>query len=137
MSVRPLRILIVDDNVDAAEMFGELMILNGFETRIVHDGGRGVAVARAFFPDVIFLDLGLPGMDGFEVARTLRADPSMSACTMVAVTGWGSAEDKRKTQEAGFHLHLTKPVKKAGIDQVFALVKAKGSDSVKVVPAPL
>ncbi len=116
------RILIVDDNVDAAEMFGELMELDGFKTRVAHDGAAAVVAAREFLPDVIFLDLGMPIMDGFEVARALRDDPSLKDCLIVALSGWDGPEDKRKTREAGFHAHLAKPIKKSALDQVLARI---------------
>lgn len=136
MSAPTLRILIVDDNADAAEMFGAMMELSGYQTRVALDGPGGLQAAREFRPDVIFLDLGMPGMDGFAVARALAADASLSRCAVVAVTGWGSTEDKRKTREAGFRFHVTKPVKKPALDQLLALVAAElessGSESVNL-----
>ena len=113
-------ILVVDDNVDAAEMLAEMLTLRGHGTRIAHDGAGALLAAREVHPDVIFLDIGLPGMDGYEVARRLRADPDFAVTFLVALTGWGSADDKRRAHEAGFDVHLTKPVDVAAVDAVVA-----------------
>jgi len=102
------RILIVDDNVDSAESMAVLLRLDGHEVRLAHDGLAAVEEACAFRPDVMFLDLDLPKLDGYEVARRLR--PAMRGMTLVAMTGYGQEEDRRRTREAGFHLHLVKPV---------------------------
>ncbi|MGH9938731.1 MAG: PAS domain-containing protein [Blastocatellia bacterium] len=102
------RILIVDDNVDSAESMAVLLRLDGHEVRLAHDGLAAVEEACAFRPDVVFLDLDLPKLDGYEVARRLR--PAMGGMTLVAMTGYGQEEDRRRTREAGFHSHLVKPV---------------------------
>jgi len=104
------RILVVDDNQDGAEMLATMLDLTGHQTRTAHSGQHALAAAREFAPDVVFLDIGMPGMDGYEVARRLRAEPSLDRAVLVALTGWGSAEDRRRTKEAGFDYHLTKPV---------------------------
>ena len=104
------RVLIVDDNVDSAESMAVLLRLYGHEVRLAHDGLTALEEARVFRPDVMFLDLSLPKMDGFEVARRLRPELAMRGMTLVAMTGYGQEEDRRRTREAGFHLHLVKPV---------------------------
>ena len=114
------RILVVDDNVDGAEMLATMLELGGHEARVAHDGPEALAVARELRPEMVFLDLGLPGMDGYEVARQLRADDELKGAVLVALTGWGSADDKRRTKEAGFDRHLTKPVATALVDQLIA-----------------
>lgn len=114
------RILVVDDNVDAAEMLATMLELRGHETRIAHDGPDALAAAKEVHPDVIFLDIGLPGMDGYEVARQLRADKELAPTVLVAVTGWGTTDDKLRARAAGFDRHLTKPV---DIDAVDAAVE--------------
>ncbi len=103
-------VLIVDDNIDSAESMAILLRLYGHEVRLAHDGLAALEIALTFFPDVIFLDLNLPKMDGYEVAKRLRQEPSMREMALVAMTGYGQEEDRRRTQEAGFHLHLVKPV---------------------------
>jgi PAS domain S-box-containing protein len=105
-----LRVLVVDDNVDAAESLALMLRLWGDEVLTVHDGPAALLAAAAQRPDVVLLDIGMPGMDGYEVARRLRADPAQAGAVLVAVTGWGQADDRRRSQEAGFAFHLTKPV---------------------------
>lgn len=117
---RARRILVVDDNVDAAEMLAAMLELRGHGTRVAHDGPDALVAAREIHPDVIFLDIGLPGMDGYEVARQLRADPAFEVTVLVALTGWGSQDDKERALEAGFDVHLTKPVDVAAVDAVVA-----------------
>jgi CheY-like chemotaxis protein len=117
-----LRVLIVEDNVDAAEMLDLAVSDLGHVTRIAHDGATAVALARQFAPDVIFLDIGLPVMNGYAVARTLRDLPELSDVYIAAVTGWGQEEDRRKAQEAGFDSHFTKPLSPAVLEHVLATI---------------
>jgi CheY-like chemotaxis protein len=105
-----LRVLVVDDNSDGAEMLVMLLERCGHVTHMAHTGPEALSAAGTFAPDVTFLDIGLPEMDGYEVARRLRADPVTAGTVLVALTGWGSEDDKRKSKEAGFDVHLTKPV---------------------------
>ena len=105
-----MRILIVDDNADAADSLVILLRLAGAEAHSTHDGAEGLAVARAWRPDVALLDIGMPGMNGLEVAAQMRSDPSLAHCTIVALTGWGKQEDRLRSLEAGMHHHLVKPV---------------------------
>jgi CheY-like chemotaxis protein len=103
------RILVVDDNVDAAESLAMLLQLEGHSTRVVHDGPAAIVAASEFRPDTVFLDIGLPGMSGYDVARQLRTREG-APLRLIALTGWGADEDRRKAHEAGFDRHLVKPV---------------------------
>ena len=105
-----LRVMVVDDNIDAADGLTMLLELSGHEIRTAYGGAQALDIAREFRPDIVFLDIGMPQMDGYEVAQRLRRDLKLDDTVVVAVTGWGTAEDKRKTQAAGFNHHLTKPV---------------------------
>jgi signal transduction histidine kinase len=104
------RVLVVEDHLDTSETLRDLLELSGFEVEIAGSGTDGVAAARQFHPDVVLCDLGLPGMDGYEVASTLRRDPATAAARLIALTGYGGEEDRRRSLEAGFDVHLTKPV---------------------------
>jgi PAS domain S-box-containing protein len=103
------RVLVVDDNVDAAESLAQLLTLKGHDVRVAFDGLSGVAVAGVFEPDLVFLDIGMPGLDGYEVARRLRREPARPM-RLVALTGYGQEEDRRRAQQAGFDGHLVKPL---------------------------
>jgi len=104
------RILVVDDNQDAANTLCELLELWGHETVEANDGAAAIEAVRHRCPDLILLDLSMPGMDGYEVARRLQEERLLGDATLVALTGYGQEEDRRRTREAGFHHHLTKPV---------------------------
>jgi signal transduction histidine kinase len=104
------RILVVDDNRDAAETLAELLDLSGYEVRAAFDGRSGLDVADEFRPEVVFMDLGMPGLDGFETATQLRATEHGRSLLLIAVTGYGAADDRRRTRECGFDAHLTKPI---------------------------
>jgi signal transduction histidine kinase/ActR/RegA family two-component response regulator len=106
----PRRVLVVDDNADAANTLCSILKLFGHEVRCVYDGPSTLSAAESFRPDVILLDIGLPGMDGYEVARRLRADSAFHATTLIAVTGYGQGADRLQSQQAGFDQHLTKPI---------------------------
>jgi two-component system CheB/CheR fusion protein len=105
------RVLVVDDNVDSAESLVALLGIAGHQVRIAFDGREAVEIARTFAPDVVLLDIGLPGMDGCAVAGVLRADPIASRSLLIAVSGYGQEADRRRTREAGFDHHLVKPVR--------------------------
>ena len=107
---RSLRVLVVEDNVDAAESLSALLRLWGHEVRMVHDGLEAIDAAREQQPEVVLLDIGLPGLDGYEVAKRLRQDPAMDGALLVAMTGYGQPEDRRRSREAGIHHHFVKPV---------------------------
>jgi PAS domain S-box-containing protein len=114
-----LRVLIVDDNVDAAESLSVLLQIGGHAARIANDGYRALLLAQEFGPQIIFLDIGMPGMNGYDVARRLRQLPGMAHVTLVAVTGWGAENDRARAREAGFDQHLTKP---AALSDVTAIL---------------
>ena len=109
-SSRGLRVLVVEDNVDAAESLSALLRLWGHEVRMVHDGLAAIDAAREQRPEVVLLDIGLPGLDGYQVAKRLREDSSMDGALLVAMTGYGQPEDRRRSREAGIHHHFVKPV---------------------------
>jgi CheY-like chemotaxis protein len=104
------RILIIEDNVDAAQTLGDLLELNGHEIQIAYTGPEGVEAAAQFYPEIVLCDIGLPGMSGWEVARILREMPATSTGRLIAISGYGAAEDRRQSADAGFEAHLTKPV---------------------------
>jgi CheY-like chemotaxis protein len=118
---RSARILIVEDNLDAADTLAELLTLLGHNVRVAHDGPTALEVAVRFQPEVVLLDLGLPVMNGYEVAHKLRQFPSLNGVQLVAVTGYGQDEDRRRSQEAGFHHHLVKPVDIAAVEGLLAI----------------
>jgi PAS domain S-box-containing protein len=105
------RVLVVDDNIDAATAAADIISIFGHEVKMAHDGLSAVAVAREMKPDIILLDIGLPGIDGYEVARRIRALPDIRRTTLIAVTGWGQEQDKQHAYQAGFDHHFTKPIK--------------------------
>jgi two-component system, sensor histidine kinase len=104
------RVLVVDDNDDAAEMLSLMLEQGGYETMVVHDGPAAIDAAHTLTPDIVILDIGLPGINGYEVAEHIRADASLPDVALIALTGWGSPDDRRKALAAGFDVHLTKPV---------------------------
>jgi two-component system CheB/CheR fusion protein len=107
---RHRRALVVEDNLDAAETLRMVLEMEGLEVQVAHDGREGLAKARLFLPDLVLCDLGLPVLDGYEVARALRADPELSSSTLIAVTGYALPDDQRRAMDAGFDRHLAKPV---------------------------
>jgi len=115
----PLRVLVVDDNRDAAVSLGLVLRRAGAEVEVVHDGVTALDRIERFRPAVVLLDIGMPGMNGYEVARRIRARPALREVRLVALTGWGQAEDRRRSFDAGFDHHLIKP---AGIDELRALL---------------
>jgi PAS domain S-box-containing protein len=117
-SERRFRILVVDDLRDAADSMAMMLKMAGHETRTAYDGLEAIQSAAAFQPNVILLDVGLPKMNGYEAARHIREQPWGGNVTLVALTGWGQEEDKRRAQEAGFDHHLTKPVKPADLQEL-------------------
>jgi len=118
-AVEKRRILVVDDNVDAAQSLSFLLQLGGHELHVAHDGEAAVELARQLKPDIALVDIGLPKLNGYGVAQAIRAAPWGGLVVLIALTGWGQDEDKRRALEAGFDFHLTKPVDP---DQVEALI---------------
>jgi len=104
------RVLIVEDNLDAAESLVRLLRLSGHEVQAAYDGKQAIAEAEKFLPDVALLDIGLPDVSGYDVARHVRGQPWGKEMMLIALTGWGQEEDKRQTKEAGFDQHIVKPV---------------------------
>lgn len=104
------RLLIADDNADVLVTTEALLKLMGFEVATAHDGHRAVELAASFQPDMVLLDIGMPGMDGFEACRRILQQPWSTNCCLVALTGWGQDGDREKSAAAGFHHHLVKPV---------------------------
>ena len=121
---RLLRILVADDNVDAADTLAGLLRAKGHEVRVAYDGEAAVQAASAFAPDLAFLDIGMPRMDGCQAARALRALPGMETLRLAAVTGWGAPEDRARTRDAGFDHHLLKPAAPEQVDAVLAQAMA-------------
>ena len=109
-SVNRKRILVVDDNVDAADTLEALLGMDGFDVTTAYDGLAAVAAAKAHQPDVIVMDIGMPGMDGYDAARMIRQEPGAEKIVLIALTGWGQITDKNRASLAGFDHHLVKPV---------------------------
>jgi PAS domain S-box-containing protein len=124
VATAPLRVLVVEDNVDSAEMLGFMLTLAGHDTRTAHDGEAALDVARRFQPQVILCDIGLPGLNGYDVARQLRAQPEFRHTRLIAVSGYGQDQDRRRSRDAGFDHHLTKPVEPGALT---ALLGALGA----------
>ena len=110
----------VDDNKDAAVSLAMLLRLQGHEVRVAHDGSSAVDVAISYRPEMVFLDIGMPGMDGYEVARRLRQTSGLEKIILAALTGWGQQEDRRRSAEAGFDHHLIKPPDPKALESVLA-----------------
>ena len=111
-------VLIVDDNVDAALMLSDLLSSIGYATRVAHDAPQALAIAEEYVPDIALLDIGLPAMDGYELARRLREKPTWCEVRLIAVTGYGQSSDRKRSLEAGFDHHLVKPIGLAALQQV-------------------
>lgn len=114
------RILVVDDNKDSADSLGMLLRLKGNEVRIAHDGLEAVRVAETFHPELVLLDIGLPKLNGYDVARHIRQQPWSKDAILVALTGWGQEEDRRRSKEAGFDFHIVKPLELSGLESLLA-----------------
>jgi len=130
-AIAALRILVVDDNRDAADMLGRLLATRGHNVLVAYDGEEALRECLAFKPQAAFLDIGMPGMDGYQLAGELRRQPNAYDLFLVAVTGWGQEEDRQRAMTAGFNGHLTKP---ADPEQIVALLTARFSP-VPAAPA--
>ena len=104
------KILVVDDNVDAADTLEALLEMDGFEVSTAYDGLAAVAAVKAGHPDIVVMDIGMPGMDGYDAARMMRQEPGAENMVLIALTGWGQSTDKNRASLAGFDHHLVKPV---------------------------
>jgi CheY-like chemotaxis protein len=114
------QLLVVDDNEDSAVSLATLLGLHGHEARVAHDGPSALEVAQLFRPAVVFLEIGMPGMDGHEVALRLRRLPGLEGVVLAAMTGWGQSEDHRRTAESGFDHHLVKPPEPEAVESLIA-----------------
>jgi PAS domain S-box-containing protein len=115
-----LRVVVVDDNIDAAATLAELLALSGYAAEVANDGPSALALAQRLRPQAMFLDIGMPGMDGYALARALRQDGLHPKLLLVALTGWGSGDDRARSDAAGFDVHLTKPVDLAAVAELLA-----------------
>lgn len=114
------RVLVIDDDKDVADSLAMLLELLGCDVRTAYNGAAGVNLVTEFRPSVVFLDLGMPDMNGFETARHIRAEAAGQKACLVALTGWGQDADKRRTREAGFDRHLVKPADMDAIEEILA-----------------
>jgi len=117
-----LKLLVIEDNRDYANLLCSMLVKEGHQCACVHDGVQGMNKAKEFLPDAIFCDIGLPVMDGYEVARQLRSEPSLKDTFLIALTGYASQRDVQTALEAGFHMHLSKPVDLAAIRKALRTV---------------
>jgi CheY-like chemotaxis protein len=121
------RILVADDNTDSAESLALLLTLRGSEVRTAHDGWEAVETAAAFGPDIVLLDIGMPRLNGYEAARKIREQARGKRVVLIALTGWGQDEDRRRSTDAGFDFHLVKPVDFAALEQLLASLESRSS----------
>lgn len=123
----PKRIVVIDDNVDGAESLKDVLEAGGHDVRVAFDGPEGLAELRSFVPDVVLCDIGLPGMDGYDVARAVRADPTLASAFLVALSGYAAAEDVERAKRAGFDRHMAKPPDLSALDRLLATVPSARS----------
>ena len=128
-TTRPLRVLVVDDNVDTVLSFSMLLKASGHDVRTAHDGPTAVQAALDYRPDVVLLDIGLPGLNGYEVAKRIRQHPVLKNVVLVALTGYGQDSDRQTSLQAGFNHHLVKPARLEQLQQILATVSAFWADS--------
>jgi CheY-like chemotaxis protein len=127
---------VVDDVRDTADSLVLVLTLAGHEVRAAYDGPSALEAARAFRPDVVLLDIGLPGLDGYEVARRLRREPGLGDVVLVATTGYGQEQDRRRAEEAGFTAHCVKPVDPRALEGIVAAPPRGASGPPPAVPRP-
>ena len=118
--IRPCRMLVVDDNRDGADLMAVLLRLQGHEVEVAHDGYCALEIAAKFEPEVVLLDIGLPGINGYDVAKQLRQMKLARPQCLIAMTGYGSEEDRQRTEEAGFYHHIVKPIEPAELNKLLA-----------------
>ena len=119
-TARRFKILVVDDNHDSALSLAMMLSIMGHDTRTAHDGESAVSTAETFLPDVILLDIGLPKLNGYEVAQRIRETSWGTSMYLIAVTGWGQDEDRQRSSEVGLNLHMVKPVEPSALEKVLA-----------------
>jgi CheY-like chemotaxis protein len=117
---RRFRILVVDDNHDSALSMAMMLQIMGHDTRTAHDGESAVSTAETFLPEVVLLDIGLPKLNGYEVAQRIREKTWGQSMYLIAVTGWGQDEDRQRSSEVGLNLHMVKPVEPAALEKLLA-----------------
>jgi CheY-like chemotaxis protein len=132
----PRRILLVDDNVDAARSLERLLRTDGHSVSVAYTGSAAVKTAGSYKPDVVLLDIGLPDMDGYEVAREIRSRSLGKDVVLIAVTGWGQPDDRQRAAKAGFNHHLTKPVEYAALSDLLAHLNTVLHPAAGTVPSP-
>ena len=118
MEVNKLRILVVDDNQDTAQSMAELLEILGHESKVAYESTQAVELAASFQPQIVLLDIGLPLVDGYEVARMMRQEVGLKDALLVALTGYGRDEDREKARVAGFDMHFTKPIELDALQKV-------------------
>lgn len=118
----PYRILVVDDNVASAQTMGWILELMGHEVKLSHSGSDAIVLAHSFLPQIVLLDIGLPGLSGYELCKKMRAEQMFKETAFIAQTGWGQEEDKKLSKEAGFDYHLVKPVNIATLKEILQLI---------------
>jgi CheY-like chemotaxis protein len=119
---RRFRILVVDDNYDSALSLAMMLSIMGHETRTAHDGESAVETAETFLPEVVLLDIGLPKLNGYEVAQRIRESPWGASMFLIAVTGWGQDEDRQRSSEVGLNVHMVKPVEPSELEKLLASI---------------
>lgn len=128
------RILVIEDNVDAARTLREALEVEGYEVRVAHTGMEGIECAETFKPELVLCDIGLPGCDGYQVARELRTKPATASAILIALTGYASASDKEQAEAAGFDLHFAKPLRISVLNDVVATLRPVGMQRSLTVP---
>ncbi len=108
--VQVLRVLVADDDESVGKTFGWMIEVLGYEARVAREGTSALSIAQSFLPDVVMLDINLPGMNGYEVCELMRADPLLNKCTIIAQTGWSQPEHLERSKKAGFDHHWVKPI---------------------------
>lgn len=126
-SPRRFRILVVDDNHDSALSLAMMLSIMGHETRTANDGESAVTAAENFLPEVVLLDIGLPKLNGYEVAQRIREQSWGTSMFLIAVTGWGQEEDRQRSSEVGLNVHMVKPVEPAALEKLLAGLSQNGS----------
>lgn len=119
------RILVVDDNHDSALSLAMMLSIMGHDTRTAHDGESAVATAESFLPEVVLLDIGLPKLNGYEVAQRIREQAWGKSMFLIAVTGWGQEEDRQRSSEVGLNVHMVKPVEPAALERLLAELRSE------------
>jgi CheY-like chemotaxis protein len=118
------KILVVDDNHDSALSMSMMLSIMGHDTRTAHDGESAVSTAETFLPDVVLLDIGLPKLNGYEVAQRIREQSWGASMFLIAVTGWGQDEDRQRSSEVGLNRHMVKPVEPAALEKLLAELRS-------------